>query len=60
VDSVPNVVIEFFRRPDPTNHTMVLRLTQLVTEMSARNVPEGKGWPACKADILTAICEPIV
>jgi hypothetical protein len=36
--------------------------TQLLTEMSARNLPggRGKGWPARKADNLAAICEPIV
>jgi hypothetical protein len=28
--------------------------------MSARNLPGGKGRLARKADILTAICEPIV
>jgi hypothetical protein len=32
----------------------------LLTEMSTRNLPEGKGRPACKADNLTAICELIV
>jgi hypothetical protein len=46
---------------------MALGLTQPLTEMSTRNLPGGgggrgggKGWPACKADDLTAICEPIV
>jgi hypothetical protein len=28
--------------------------------MSTRNLPGGKGRPACKADNLTAICEPTV
>jgi hypothetical protein len=28
--------------------------------MSTRNVPAVKGWPALKADNLTAICEQIV
>jgi hypothetical protein len=32
----------------------------LLTEMSTRNPPGGKGRPAHKADNLTAICEPIV
>jgi hypothetical protein len=31
--------------------------TQPLTEMSTRNLPGGKGWPAHKAFILTAICE---
>jgi hypothetical protein len=37
---------------------MALVSTQPLTEMSARNLPGGKGRPACKADNLTAICEP--
>jgi hypothetical protein len=39
---------------------MALGSTQPPIEMSTRNVPGGKGRPACKADNLTAICEPIV
>jgi hypothetical protein len=38
---------------------MALGSTQPLTEMSIRNLLEGKGGPARKAD-LTAICEPIV
>jgi hypothetical protein len=33
---------------------------QLLTEMSTRNLPEGKGRPARDDDNPTAICEPIV
>jgi hypothetical protein len=36
---------------------MALGLTQPLTEMSTRNLPGGKGWPARGADNLTAICE---
>jgi hypothetical protein len=39
---------------------MALGLTQSLTQMSSRNLPGGEGRPARKADILTAICEPIV
>jgi hypothetical protein len=39
---------------------MVLGSTQPVTEISTRNLPEGKGRPARKDDNLKAICEPIV
>jgi hypothetical protein len=39
---------------------MALGSTQPLTEMSTRNLPEGKGRPALKADKLTAICEPTV
>jgi hypothetical protein len=36
---------------------MTLRSTQPLTEMSTRNLSEGKGWPVCKVDNLTAICD---
>jgi hypothetical protein len=39
---------------------MAVGSTQLLTEMSTRNIPGGKGRPARKAGNLTAICEPIV
>jgi hypothetical protein len=39
---------------------MALGSTQPLTEMSTRNLPEGKGRPARKADNLTAVFEPIV
>jgi hypothetical protein len=35
-------------------------LTQPLTEIGIRDLPGGKGQPACKADNLTAICEPII
>jgi hypothetical protein len=38
---------------------MVLGSTQPLTEMSTRNLPRGKGWPARKAEKLPAICERI-
>jgi hypothetical protein len=34
--------------------------TQLLTEMSTRYLPVGKGRPVRKADNLTAVCEPII
>jgi hypothetical protein len=34
---------------------MALRSTQPLTEMSTRNLPEGKGRPAREADNLTAV-----
>jgi hypothetical protein len=39
---------------------MALRSTQPLTEMSAMNLPGGKGRPARKDENLTAICKPIV
>jgi hypothetical protein len=59
-DSIPNAVIGFFRRSDSTTNTVVLGSTQLLTEMSTVNVPEGKGQLACKAHNLTAISKLIV
>jgi hypothetical protein len=53
-------IIGFFNRPNPSSRTMALVSTQLITEMSTRNLPVCKGRPACKADKHTAICEPIV
>jgi hypothetical protein len=49
--------VDFF---NPSNRTMALGSTQPLTEMSTRNLPGGKKWPARRADNLTAICEPIV
>jgi hypothetical protein len=41
---------------------MALGSTQLLTEMSTRNLPgsKGGGGPPRKTDNLTVICEPIV
>jgi hypothetical protein len=50
----------FFNLPDPSSDTMALVSTQPLTEMSSRNLLEGKGWQARKADNFTSICEPIV
>jgi hypothetical protein len=58
--SVPDEVIGIFDWHNTSSRTMALGSTQPLTEMSARNLPGGKGRPACKADNLTAICEPIV
>jgi hypothetical protein len=57
--SSPNEV-DCFYLPNLSSCTMALGLTQPLAEMSTRNLPGGKGWPAGKADNLTTICEPIV
>jgi hypothetical protein len=44
----------------PSSRTMAQGSTQLLTEMSTRNLPRGKGQSARKTDNLTAIYEPIV
>jgi hypothetical protein len=59
-DSIPDEVIEFFSLPNPSSSTMALGSTQPLTEMSTRNLPGGKGWPARKADNLTIIYQPTV
>jgi hypothetical protein len=46
--------------PNPFSRTMALASTQPLTETSTRNLPGGKGRPACKADKITGIYELIV
>jgi hypothetical protein len=58
--SIPNEVIEFFNWRNPSSCSMALGSTQPLTEMSTSNLPGDKGWPAPKADSLTATCELIV
>jgi hypothetical protein len=52
--------LDFLNLSNPSSRTMALGSTQPLTEMSTRNLPGGKRWPVCKADNLTAICEPTV
>jgi hypothetical protein len=54
--------VDFFNLPNPSSRTIALGSTQLLTEMSTRNLPGlgGKGRPALIADNLTAINEPII
>jgi hypothetical protein len=35
---------------------MAVRMTQSLTEMNTRNLPEVKAWPESKADNLAALC----
>jgi hypothetical protein len=58
--SIPGEVIGFFNLLNPSSRTMALGSTQPLTEMTTRNLPGGKGWPAHKAENLTAICELVV
>jgi hypothetical protein len=60
VGLIPNEVGGFFYLSNPSSRTVVLGSTKPVTEMSTRNLPVGKGWPARKADNLTIIYEGIV
>jgi hypothetical protein len=57
--SIPDEGIGFFSWPNPSSHIMAVGSTQPLREMSTRNLPGGKRWPARKAENLTAICEPI-
>jgi hypothetical protein len=52
--------MDFFSWPNPSSRTMALESTQPLIEMSTGKLPMDKGWPASKADRLTAICELIV
>jgi hypothetical protein len=54
--SIPDVVLRFFKRHDPSSRTMALGSTQPLTEMSTKNLPEARGRPARKTDNITAIC----
>jgi hypothetical protein len=45
---------------NPSSHTVTLRSTRALTEMSTRNPSGAKGQPVHKADSLTAVCELIV
>jgi hypothetical protein len=58
--SIPNEVTGLFNQPNPSSHTMALVSTQIITEMSTRNLPGGKVWPVHKAYNLTAIYRPTV
>jgi hypothetical protein len=49
---------DFFNLPNSSSRNMVLGSTQPLTEMSTRDLPEGKKRPARRADNLAAICEP--
>jgi hypothetical protein len=52
--------VDFFNIPNPSSRTMALGSTQPLREMSTRNLPGGKKWPAHTADNLAAIHEPNV
>jgi hypothetical protein len=58
VDSSPDEVIElfFFNLPNPSSRTMILGLTQPLTEISTRKC----FWGVERDRNLTAICEPII
>jgi hypothetical protein len=57
--SIPHYIVGFFNCPNPSSRTMALGSTQPPTEMSTRNLREGKGQPARGTDNLTAICESV-
>jgi hypothetical protein len=56
--SILVVVTGYFELMYLSRRIMALGSTQPLTEMSARNLLEGKGRSARKADNITAICEP--
>jgi hypothetical protein len=57
---IPDKVNGSFNWLNPSSRTMALGSSQPLTEMSTRNLPGGKKWPARKADNLNSICGPIV
>jgi hypothetical protein len=59
------IFFNFFSLPDNSSRTMALGSTQPLTEMNTRNSPGeggggGKRRPALRANIFTAIYEPII
>jgi hypothetical protein len=56
---IPDEVIGFFKKHNPSSCSMALESTQFLKEMSIRNLPGGKGQLARKADNLTTNCKPI-
>jgi hypothetical protein len=58
--SIPDEAIGHFSLPSSSSRTMDLASTKPLTEMSTTNFNGGKGRPKCRADNLTAICEPII
>jgi hypothetical protein len=55
--SIPDEVIGFFNWLNPSSHTMALKSTPPLIEMSARDPHGGIGQLVHKAYNLTAICE---
>ena len=51
--SIPDGVTGIFHWHNPSGHTMALRLTQPLTEMSTRNISWGVTWSVRRADNLT-------
>jgi hypothetical protein len=58
--SIPDEVIRFFNWPNPSSHTMTMRLTQLLKKLVPGILLGNKGRPARKADNLADIYEWIV
>jgi hypothetical protein len=58
--SIPDEVTKFFYGLIPSSLTPSLGLNKPLTQISTRNLLEGKGRPAVKARKLAAICEPIL
>jgi hypothetical protein len=52
--------LDFLNLLNPSSRTMALGSTQPLTEISTRNLSEGKKRPALRADKLAAICVPNV
>jgi hypothetical protein len=44
--SIPDELTGFLNLPNSSSRTMALGSTQPPTEISTRNLPGGKGWPA--------------
>jgi hypothetical protein len=49
--------VDIFNLPNHSSLTMALGSTQPLTEMSTRNLPDGKKRPARRTDNFAAVCE---
>jgi hypothetical protein len=58
--SIPDEVVGFFNRNNPSSLKMILGSIQPLKEMGIRNLLGDIGRPTGKADNLTTIYEPIV
>jgi hypothetical protein len=52
----PKLLDFFFNLPNPSRRIVAFWMTQPLKEISTRNIPGGKAWPARKDYNLNAVC----
>jgi hypothetical protein len=58
--SIPDGVIEIFLWHNPSDRIMALRSTQLLTKMSTKCIPWGKGGRCVRLTTLTPSCAVVM